>query len=135
MIRTYLDSGVLILASRGDGSIAEHALNILEDPERVFVTSVFVKLEVLPKALYHRRDKEVRFYQEFFRAAECWAKPLDLIIQEAYTQAYSTGLSAIDALHVASAIIADAEELVTTEKPVKPLHRVSSIKVVGLQDS
>ncbi len=41
------------------------------------------------------------------------------------------GLSA----EVASALIADAEELVTTEKSVKPIHRVSSIKVVGLQDS
>jgi hypothetical protein len=53
MIRTYLDAGVLISAARGKAPLATKALDILDDPNRQFVSSVFLKLEVLPKAVYH----------------------------------------------------------------------------------
>lgn len=43
MTRTFIDSGVLIVAARGEGAIAERALAILEDPNREFASSVFLK--------------------------------------------------------------------------------------------
>lgn len=43
MTRTYVDAGVLIVAARGSDSAAMKASAILDDPERVFVTSVFVQ--------------------------------------------------------------------------------------------
>lgn len=52
--RTFLDSGFLITAARGSGEMALQALEILDDPNRAFVSSIFVKLEVLPKAVYNR---------------------------------------------------------------------------------
>ena len=69
MTRTlFIDSGVLIVAARGEGAIAERALAILEVPEREFASSIFLKLEVLPKAIYNNRTSEVRFYEEYFDA-------------------------------------------------------------------
>jgi predicted nucleic acid-binding protein len=53
--------------------------------------------------------------------------------QSAYRIAQEHGLSAIDALHIAAAIATGAEEFITTEKPGKPIYRVSSINVIALQ--
>jgi len=66
MKRTYLDSGVLIAVIRGVEPIAQKALEILDDPEREFVSSMFVKLEVLSKAVYHKQTIEQEFYTTFF---------------------------------------------------------------------
>lgn len=52
--RTFLDSGVLIDAFRGSAALAAAAIRILNDRDRVFLTSELVRLEVLPKALFHR---------------------------------------------------------------------------------
>ncbi|MEH2241216.1 hypothetical protein [Nostoc sp.] len=52
---TFIDAGVLVTAARGAGDISEKALEILADSERDFASSVFIKLEVLPKALYNRK--------------------------------------------------------------------------------
>ena len=52
MIRTFIDAGVLIVAARGEDEIAERALEILKDPNREFASSMFLKLEVVPKATY-----------------------------------------------------------------------------------
>ena len=43
MIRTFVDCGVLIAAARGDRTESEPALRLLEDPDRQFLTSVFVR--------------------------------------------------------------------------------------------
>jgi hypothetical protein len=40
----------------------------------------------------------------------------------------------MDALHIAAAISVGAEEFITTEKPTKPMYRVTDIKVVSLFD-
>jgi len=132
MIRTYIDSGVLIAAHRGEIDIAVRAMEILDDPNRVFVSSAFLNLETLPKAIYHKQQDEIEFCETFFAAVIEWASPLDAIIQQAYQEACRLGLAAVDALHVAAAIALHADELVTTEKREKPMHRVTSIKVTTL---
>lgn len=66
MITTYIDSGVLIAAARGDADLSPIALSYLADPNREYITSDYVRLEVLPKAVFHRRQEEVDFYNEFF---------------------------------------------------------------------
>ena len=53
MIRTFLDSAVLIAAARGDETRSESALKVLEDPNRQILTGVFVRLEVYPKAAFN----------------------------------------------------------------------------------
>ena len=66
MSRTFLDAGVLIAAIRGTPEIADRAMDLLNDPERLFVSSDFVQLEVLPKAVYFRQRAEASFYQAYF---------------------------------------------------------------------
>ena len=45
------------------------------------------------------------------------------------------GLAAMDALHVAAALQIQADELITTEKPTKPMHRVREIQIVSIDIS
>ncbi len=42
------------------------------------------------------------------------------------------GLGALDALHVAAAYLLQADELITTERTVKPIYRTSLVQVVYL---
>jgi len=133
MKRTFVDSGVLIAAARGSDSIARQAMQVLDDPEREFASSAFVELEVLPKAEYHKRRAEVQFYEEFFREVKYRADVQQALLAQAREQARSHGLDCIDALHVAAALSVHAEELVTTEKPEKPIHRVTGLRIVSIR--
>ncbi|BAZ28569.1 hypothetical protein NIES4074_10030 [Cylindrospermum sp. NIES-4074] len=63
MKRTYLDSCVLIAAARLDNSddICQEALKILASAERYFISSYYVKLEVLPHAIRNKNNLETEF--------------------------------------------------------------------------
>lgn len=61
--KTYIDAGVLIAAVRGRDDVATRAMQVLDDPDREFVSSPFLRLEVLPKAVYGKRQAEVEFYE------------------------------------------------------------------------
>lgn len=131
---TFIDSGVLVTAARGVREDSEKALSILEDSSREFASSEFIKMEVIPKAIYNRKTAEAEFYESFFSAITYWDNDLEKVIQDAYNIASQYGLAAMDALHVAAALSVGAEEFVTTEKKTKPMFRVSSIKVVYIFD-
>ncbi len=131
---TFIDSGVLLTAARGVGEDSEKALEILADSSREFASSEFIKMEVIPKAIYNRKTAEAEFYELFFGAVTYWANDIEKVIQEAYQIAAQYGLAAMDALHVAAALSVGAEEFVTTEKKTKPMFRVSSIKVISIFD-
>ncbi|NMF86257.1 PIN domain-containing protein [Nodosilinea sp. P-1105] len=132
MTRTFVDSGVLIAAARGEDAIAEAALSFLFDPARVFVSSPFVRLEVLPKAVFNQKMVEAEFYETFFGAVETWATDIDTLIQQAHAIACNYGLAAMDALHAAAAIALNAEDFLTTEKPTKPMYRVPNLRVISV---
>jgi predicted nucleic acid-binding protein len=134
MNRTFIDAGVLVAAARGVGDISEKALEILQDSDREFASSIFIKLEVLPKAVYNRQTDEAEFYETFFNAVTYWANDVERIIEEAYRIACTYGLASMDSLHVAAALLVGAEELVTTEKPTKPMYRVTDIQVISILD-
>jgi predicted nucleic acid-binding protein len=135
VIRTFIDAGVLIVAARGEDEIAERALEILKDPNREFASSVFLKLEVVPKATYNKRNDEVEFYEEFFGAVTYWANDIERIIQDAYQESCQSGLGAMDALHVMAAVAVGATEFITNEKPEKSIHRTNSIRVISIYPS
>ena len=128
MTRTFLDAGVLIAAVRGQEAEAARALAILEDPERSFIASDFLKMEVLPKAIYYQRPAEVALYERFFSQARLISVSAALVTQ-AYTEACTFGLSALDALHVTVAKAGGAEEFITTERTTTPLFRVTGIVI------
>ncbi len=130
--KTYIDSGVLITAFGGIQSTSIRANSILNDENREFVSSQFVKLEVLPKAIYHQRQDETDFYETFFSAVSHWATDLEQITKDAYQISCMYGLAALDALHVAAALWLKADELITTEKSTKPMHRVKTIQIISI---
>lgn len=131
---TYIDSGVLLSATDGVSRIAEKTLGILGDLSLAFASSDFVKLEVMPKAVYNKQTEEAQFYEEFFGDVIYWANNLEQIVQDANNIACKYGLAAMDALHIGAALSVGAEEFVTTEKPTKSMFRVTSIQVISLFD-
>jgi predicted nucleic acid-binding protein len=125
----FVDSGVLIASARGTPELIARVNEILTDPENSFASSLYVRLEVLPKATFHGREKELVLYSRFFDIVRHWAPVGESLIQEAEKIAFRSGLSALDALHVAAARAVGADELITSEKPGKPIHRVQGITV------
>lgn len=85
--------------------------------------------EVLPKPLFNKLNDEAEFYEAFFETIEKWASNFQDIVKDAYKYAVRHGLSALDALHVASALTVGADEFVTGEKPTKPINSVSALKI------
>jgi hypothetical protein len=127
-IKTFVDASVLITAARGAGEQALKAISLLDDPDRQFVDSDFLELEVLPKAVYTRRSAEADFYRAYFAAV---AERADVagLVKQAIDEACKSGLSAVDALHIVAAATLGAEELVSAEKPNKPIYRTNLVRV------
>jgi predicted nucleic acid-binding protein len=129
---TFIDSGVLVTAARGVGEDSEKALEILADSSREFASSKFIRMEVIPKAIYYRKTEEAEFYESFFNAVTYWVSDTEKLIQNAYDISCQYGLAAMDALHIAAALSISAEEFITTEKPNKPMFRVPGIKLISI---
>lgn len=132
MITTYIDSGVLIAAARGDAELSHLALPYLADPNRMYITSDYVRLEVLPKAVFHRRQEEEEFYNEFFRFNARTIPTSTALLEYALAEGCETGIQGLDAVHIACAVFAGAEEFITSEKPTAPLHRTQKVRVISI---
>jgi predicted nucleic acid-binding protein len=132
---TFVDAGVLIAAARGGSEQARRAMAVLDDPHREFVSSPFLRLEVLPRAVFNRRAAETAFYEAFFASVTRWATDLGSILLVAEAESSSFGVEAMDALHIAAAASAGAAELITTEKQTRSIHRARAVKVVTLYPS
>ena len=130
MVLSFIDSGILIAAARGNSPRAQLALDILADSDRVFGSSIFIKLEVLPKSVCYKQALESEFYEAFFQGVTHWMSDLETLTQSAYQLACTYGLSGLDALNVAAAILLEADEFITTEKSTKPMYRVPDIQFV-----
>jgi predicted nucleic acid-binding protein len=126
---SFIDAGVLIAAIRGTPTDAIRIREFLDNPEASFASSQYVRLEILPKASFFGRAEEREFYSGFFESVRHWAPIGEPLVQEALEVAVRFGLSALDALHVAAALAVGADELITSEKPGKPIHRVREIAV------
>ncbi len=125
---TFVDASVLIYAAvrPTPETFARRlrALQVLGDPDREFVSSEFLRLEVMPVVTYFKRNREIAFYEKFFAAVTRWVDPSTLI-SPAYRTACQHGLGALDALHVTAAASVGAE-LVSAEKLTKPIYRAYS---------
>jgi predicted nucleic acid-binding protein len=130
--RVYLDASVLIAAWRGQGDAGLAAIGVLDDPDLLPVVSDAVWLEVMPKPLYEQRHAEVAFYRAVFDRAEQLPWRLDTL-RQAHDVAQRHGIAAMDAIHVACAIAADVDELVTGERPCKPLFRIGTLPIRSLR--
>jgi predicted nucleic acid-binding protein len=130
-LKTFLDSGVLLHAWRGE-TLSGAAMKLIDDDTREFFTSQLVRLELLPKARFEKRPREVAFYEAHF--ADCaGSQPLSQELGlEAEKLAARHGLAGPDALQIAAAIRQGVDEFYTSEKPGKPMFRVKEIRVISL---
>ena len=133
MVLTFLDASVLIAAHRGATRERELALALVKDRNRSFVASPFLYLETVPKAACFNRTSELSFYRTYFDDKVAISiEDLREMTNLARQEAESCGLGALDALHVAAAYLAEAEELVTLERPGSAIYRASRVRVVHL---
>lgn len=132
--RTYVDTGVLLAAFQGTHPLSEKALGIIDDEDREFIISDFLKLETLPKPTFHKKKDEVEFMETFFGGAVSEVDASKQLTTKAIGLAGTHDIAPVDALHVAAAISGGASEFVTTEKPNKPMFRVNGIKVTSIAD-
>ncbi|HLX45202.1 MAG TPA: PIN domain-containing protein [Bryobacteraceae bacterium] len=126
---TFVDTNVLIAAHRGTPEPRRQALAILEDPDRFFVASPFLQLEIVPKAIYHRQQLEVEFYQTFFDGVRIWINDLSAMVAIATEESERHGIAAMDALHIAAAYLGEAEVFYTLERAEKPIYRTNLVRV------
>jgi predicted nucleic acid-binding protein len=130
-LKTFLDSGVLLHAWRGE-SLSGAALQIMDDDGREFFTSQMVRLELLPKPVFEKRKHEVEFYNAHFADCQSSEELSEELGTEAEKLASRYGLAGPDALQIAAAIRQGVEEFYTSEKPGKPMFRVRELKVISL---
>lgn len=128
-VLTFVDTNVLIAAATGTGDVHSRAMAILDDPGRSFASSALVRLEALPKAIFHRKTDATEFYTTFFEAVQHWASDLNNVADTAFDEAVQFDIAARDALHVAGAAAVGAAELITAEKPTRPMFRTSTVTV------
>jgi predicted nucleic acid-binding protein len=129
---TYIDSGVLIFAARATTPAAALAAAFLGDPRREYVTSDYVRLEVLPKATFYGRKAEIDFYNFFFSTTTRSLPTSEALLRCALEEGCRTGIHGVDALHIACAVFAGAEEFITSEKADRPIHRTKLVRVVSI---
>jgi predicted nucleic acid-binding protein len=130
--RTFIDSSVLIAAWRGNLNLRMKALTVLSDPQREFISSPFVRLEVRPKAVFHKNQTETAFYDAFFTSVREWIDPYKKLIVEAESVGEKFGLNGMDALHIAAALLSQADEFITAERPTSPFSRVQGLSVISI---
>lgn len=134
MIRTYLDSCVLIGYSRGTPNLAAHVQELLDDPKREFVSSAILELEVLPQPERHKRVDELIIYKNYFDQAKFQSPIDDALLRRAVQRMIKLpGLSVIDSLHLEAAISAGAQEFITDEKHTKPFFAETDIIVTRIR--
>ncbi len=105
----------------------------MEDEEREFFTSELVKLELLPKAIFHKQAAEAEFYRTHLKRVRAEEPLSHELGREAFELGKRYGLAAADALHIAAAIRQGVQEFITSELPGKPLFRVQELNVRSLQ--
>jgi predicted nucleic acid-binding protein len=103
MIRTYVDSDILIAAAKGNDTVSPIALAILSDPNREFVSSMYIVLETLASTAHNGYDLQCEFYEDFLSDVTDWAECTDDLMIAAFQHMVDEGMKTVDALHVACA--------------------------------
>ncbi len=127
--RTFLDTCVLINAFCGTEEISQKAMVIIDDPDREFIASDFLSLELLPKPTFNKKEDAVAFYTEYLLAVSDLVKITPEVTSEALTLACNFGLGPIDALHFQAAINADVSEFFTSEKRSRAFFNINNLSI------
>lgn len=127
LIKTYLDTGVIMRGFQVGLEIKDPASDILTDSRREFVVSDVLKIELFPKPRFHKQAKELEFYERLFQKAVLQIETTPLLMARAIDLASRFNVASCDALHLSVAIEANVDEFITTEKPEKPFFQVTGL--------
>ena len=72
---------------------------------------------------------ELQFYAKYFGADLVWVTELALIVEQGLKLGNQYGLNALDALHIAAALLGEADEFITAERSTSPFNRVTELKI------
>lgn len=136
VIRTFVDANILIaMTNITDASIFQRIRQMLADERREFIANDFLRLEVLPKPTCNRKQASVDFCEKYFQSCVHYVETNSALLHAAFVEACRLGLSAPDAIHLATASTAKADEFVTLEKRTKPMYKSKLVTVVYLHDA
>lgn len=111
----------------------DRAIELLLRPDVLFISSPYLRLELLPKPTAYQQVEQVRFIQTY--ADGCRMVPSTNALRDAaLKEACELGLGAMDALHLASAAAGKADFFVTCEDRKKPMFKSKLVKVRHLLD-
>ena len=131
----YADTCVVINAFKGrDPNVQTQCERLLADTRAGLLYSDFHRLELLPKPLRERARQEIKFIRCFFSRATRVDLETKTVVRRAVELARKYGVKPLDALHLAAAIIGQADRFVTTEGSTSPILRVREIKVETFAD-
>lgn len=135
-VRTFIDASVLIRATNiDDAALIDKIILLMKDARRELVSNDWLELEVLPKPVHNKQRVSVESCQDFFGRCVRRVETDGALVRMAYVEACLLGLSAADAMHLVTAHVAGAQELITAEKRTKPMYRSKLVKVVRLLDA
>ena len=123
---------MLIEAARAKGPRAVAALRLLRDSDRVFLSSLYMDLELLPQVIKNRRGEQREFLETYLASTER-IEDWNAIFRVAFREASRSPMSGMDALHVAAAYLLKADEFITTEKPGRAIYQNSLVPVLYLR--
>jgi hypothetical protein len=129
---TYLDTNCLIAYADSEPYRRTKVMALLSAPSKAFMYSTFTTLETLALALHYRKPQRAWFFRYYINLCTHYSDNLPEIMLEAHRQAEKYGIVGIDACHLAAAIVGQAKEFDTFEKPTKPIFRSKEIKVISL---
>ncbi len=133
MIRIFADSCVYLAALRNDALFGQAAQSLLLRAPGMLICSDYLRLEVVPKAFFHRNLMELRFYEATLD--RCLLVPNSpQMLSTALRLACEDALAAGDATLIAAAVLGSADVFITTEKSTKPMFRVKEHKVRHILD-
>jgi hypothetical protein len=104
----------------------------LKDPNRVFLSSPFLDLELLPQVIQNRQREQQKFLETYLAATKR-IEDMRAIFRVAFREASTSAVSGVDALHVAAAYLLKADEFITTEKPGKAIYTNGLVHVLHLE--
>ena len=130
-ILTYVDACLLIAAFRKTDTRNQQALSIIKDKRRTFLVSDALWLELMPAPLRNKRHNEVAFYEDFFSLAR-HIPMSDAIMRHARALAGRYYLEAMDAIHIACALHAGANQFISAENSTKRMFLVQEMPVLTI---
>ncbi len=118
----------MIAAIRGKPELFNKAMQVLYDASRQIILSEAVRLEVMPKPFYQKRQSELELSECIFENSHLLPWKL-CIPKDAYRLACRYGISAREAIHLAFAVEAKVNAFVASENPTPPLLRFNQARL------